>query len=158
MIDEPAAELVGEVLDNPGCDVMQRLAIPMPMLLVAHMLGIPDGDVDDFRRWSAAAVAADVDMSRRGMTSLKSSIGGIRDIYWYFRRQFAVGGLKGSDTVLGKLLSENASGSINDDELFFFAMLLLIAGNETTTNLLGGSSTSSLSIQKNSTRSAPTTP
>jgi cytochrome P450 len=139
LIDGLAVKLVGEVLDNPGCDVMQRLAIPMPMLLIAHMLGIPDGDIDDFRRWSAAAVrAADVDMSRRGMTSLKSSIGGIRDIYRYFRQQFAVGGLKGSDTVLGKLLSENASGSIDDDELFFFAMLLLIAGNETTTNLLGG--------------------
>jgi cytochrome P450 len=139
MIDELAAKLVGEVLDNPGCDMVQRLAIPMPMLLIAHMLGIPNGDVDDFRRWSAAAVrATDVDMSRRGLTSLTVSIGGIRDIYRYFRQQFAVGGLKGSDTVLGKLLSVNASGTIDDDELFFFAMLLLIAGNETTTNLLGG--------------------
>ena len=139
MIDELAAKLVGDVLDNPGCDMVQRLAIPLPMLLIAHMLGIPDGDVDDFRRWSAAAVRmADVDISRRGIAGLTSSIGGIRDIYRYFRQQFAVGGLKGSDTVLGKLLSVNASGSIDDDELFFFAMLLLIAGNETTTNLLGG--------------------
>ncbi len=32
MIDDLAARLVGEVLDNPGCDVVQRLAIPMPML------------------------------------------------------------------------------------------------------------------------------
>ena len=139
MIDELAAKLVGEVLDNPGCDVVQRLAIPMPMLLIAHMLGIPDGDIDDFRRWSTAAVQmAEVDISRRGLTRLTSSIGGIRDIYRYFRQQFAVGGLKGTDTLLGKLLSVNASGSIDDDELFFFAMLLLIAGNETTTNLLGG--------------------
>ena len=92
MIDELAAKLVGEVLDNPGCDIVQRLAIPMPMLLIAHMLGIPDGDVDDFRRWSTAAVQmADVDISRRGLTRLTSSIGGIRDIYRYFRQQFAVG-------------------------------------------------------------------
>jgi cytochrome P450 len=138
MIDELAATLVGDVLDNPGCDIVQRLAVPMPMLLIAHMLGIPDGDVDDFRRWSTAAIRmADVDISRRGLTRLTSSIGGIREIYRYFRQQFAVGGLKGSDTLLGKLLSVNASGSIDDDELFFFAMLLLIAGNETTTNLLG---------------------
>src|ERR1700727_1792877 len=139
MIDELAAKLVGEVLDNPGCDIVQRLATPMPMLLIAHMLGIPDGDIDDFRRWSTAAIQmAEVDISRRGLTRLTSSIGGIRDIYRDFRQQFAAGGLKGTDTLLGKLLSVNASGSIDDDELFYFAMLLLIAGNETTTNLLGG--------------------
>src|SRR5271154_5638207 len=110
----------------------------LAMLLIADMRGIPEGRVDDFRRWPTAAIQmAEVDISRRGLTRLTSSISGIRDIYRYFRQQFAVGGLKGSDTLLGKLLSVNASGSIDDDELFFFAMLLLIAGNETTTNLLG---------------------
>ncbi|MBY6388852.1 cytochrome P450 [Rhodococcus erythropolis] len=139
MIDELAAKLVGEVLDAPGCDVVQRLTIPMPMLLIAHMLGVPDGDLNEFRRWSEATVqATEVELSRRGIMSLTSSITGIRDIHRYFRNQFAVGGLKGSDTILGKLLDENAGGSISDDELFFFAFLLLLAGNETTTNLLGG--------------------
>jgi cytochrome P450 len=56
----------------------------------------------------------------------------------YFLDQFAAGGLKGSDTVLGRLLDGNADGALTDDDLFFFALLLLIAGNETTTNLLGG--------------------
>lgn len=139
MIDALAAKLVGEVLDDPGCDVVQRLTIPMPMLLIAHMLGVPEGDLNDFRRWSEATVqATEVELSRRGITSLASSITGIRDIHRYFRNQFAVGGLKGSDTIIGKLLEQNASGSISDDELFFFAFLLLLAGNETTTNLLGG--------------------
>ena len=138
MIDDLAAKLVGEVLDAPGCDVVQRLTIPMPMLLIAHMLGVPDGDLNDFRRWSEATVqATEVGMSRRGIMSLTSSITGIRDIHRYFRNQFATGGLKGSDTILGKLLEQNVSGSISDDELFFFAFLLLLAGNETTTNLLG---------------------
>jgi cytochrome P450 len=48
------------------------------------------------------------------------------------------GGLKGSDTILGRLLAKNEDGTISEDELFYFAMLLLLAGNETTTNLLGG--------------------
>ena len=46
--------------------------------------------------------------------------------------------MKGSDTILGRLLAENEAGSLPDRELFYFAMLLLLAGNETTTNLLGG--------------------
>ncbi|SIB91272.1 cytochrome P450 family protein [Mycobacteroides abscessus] len=52
--------------------------------------------------------------------------------------QFAGGGLKGSDTVLGWLLANGEEGSLDDNELFHFAVALLLAGNETTTNLLGG--------------------
>jgi cytochrome P450 len=69
---------------------------------------------------------------------LAASVSGSRSIYRYFHRQFRVGGLKGSDTILGRLLAKNEDGAITEDELFYFAMLLLLAGNETTTNLLGG--------------------
>jgi cytochrome P450 len=69
---------------------------------------------------------------------LAASVSGSQSIYRYFYRQFAAGGLKGSDTILGRLLAKNEDGTITEDELFYFAMLLLLAGNETTTNLLGG--------------------
>ena len=139
MIDRLAVELVGDVLDNPGCDAVQRLAVPMPMRLIAHMLGVPDTDVDEFRRWSEAAVqVTDLALTRRGVSKLAASVSGSRSIYRYFYRKFAVGGLKGSDTILGRLLAKNEDGTITEDELFYFANLLLLAGNETTTNLLGG--------------------
>ena len=139
MIDRLAVELVGDVLDNPGCDAVQRLAVPMPMRLIAHMLGVPDTDVDEFRRWSEAAVqVTDLALTRRGVSKLAASVSGSRSIHRYFYRQFAVGGLKGSDTILGRLLAKNEDGTITEDELFYFANLLLLAGNETTTNLLGG--------------------
>ena len=137
-IDQLAAELVGDVLDSPGCDAVQRLAVPMPMRLIAHMLGVPDTDVDAFRRWSEAAVqVTDLALTRRGVSKLAGSVGGSRAIYRYFHRQFRTGGLKGSDTILGRLLARTEEGTVTEDELFYFAMLLLLAGNETTTNLLG---------------------
>lgn len=139
LIDELAARLVDDVLTNPGCDVVERLAVPMPMLLIAHLMGVPDGDIDDFRRWSSDVVkVADTAISPRGMIGFASCMGGLLSIYRYFQNQFAVGGLKGSDTLLGSLLDQNEAGSIDDVELFYVAMLLLLAGNETTTNLLGG--------------------
>lgn len=49
-----------------------------------------------------------------------------------------MGGLKGSGTVLGRLLEHNTDGNLTDDQLFLIAIHLLIAGNETTTNLLAG--------------------
>lgn len=139
IIDRLAAETVNEVLANPGCDVVQRLAIPMPVRLIAQLLGVPDTDVGDFRRWSEASVQiTDLDLTAGGARKLAGALRGSWAMHRYFRGQFAVGGLKGSNTILGRLLAENEAGSLPDQELFYFAMLLLLAGNETTTNLLGG--------------------
>jgi cytochrome P450 len=139
IVDRLAAETVHGVLANPGCDVVQRLAIPMPVRLIAQLLGVPDTDVDDFRRWSEASVQiTDLALTARGARKLAGSLRGSWAMHRYFRQQFAAGGLKGSDTILGRLLAENEAGTLPDRELFYFAMLLLLAGNETTTNLLGG--------------------
>ncbi|ORV40118.1 cytochrome [Mycobacterium conspicuum] len=139
IIDRLAAETVRDVLAHPGCDMVQRLAIPVPVRLIAQLLGIPDTDVDDFRRWSEASVQiTNIDLTASGARRLAAALRGSWAMHRYFTRQFAAGGLKGSDTILGRLLAENEAGSLPDRELFYFAMLLLLAGNETTTNLLGG--------------------
>ena len=88
MIDRLATEMVGEVLDNPGCDVVQRLAVPMPVRLIAHLLGIPDDDVDDFRRWSEASVqVTDLALTPRGVQRLGAALSGSWSMNRYFRQQ-----------------------------------------------------------------------
>lgn len=139
MIEELAHDLVADVLADPGCDVVQRLAIPMSIKMIAHILGVPDGDLDSFRRRSEAAIRImDFAPSLEALTGSIRGAAAVMALRRYFMDQFTSGGLKGSDTVLGRLLDGNADGAMTDDDLFFFALLLLIAGNETTTNLLGG--------------------
>lgn len=139
IIDELATDLVSELLTNPGSDVMARLAIPMPIRLIARILGVPEGDTDDFRRWSEKGVGImDFTPTPGGLVNAAKSAAAMAALRRYFVRQFAVGGLKGSDTVLGRLLEHNTDGSLNDKQLVLIAIHLLIAGNETTTNLLGG--------------------
>ena len=139
MIDELARDLVADVLANPGCDVVQRLAIPMPIRMIAHILGVPGRDVDKFRQWSESAIhildfAPNLEAATRSAKAAASVIALRR----YFMDQLTSGGLKSSNTALGRLVDGNADGAMTDDDLFQFALLLLIAGNETTTNLLGG--------------------
>jgi cytochrome P450 len=139
MIEKLAEELVLEVLTNPGCDVVQQLAIPMPIRLIAHILGVPECDVSDFRRWSESAVGImELTPTLAGLVCAARSMSAMAALQRYFVRQFAVGGLKGSGTVLGRLLEHNTDGSLDDRQLLLIATHLLIAGNETTTNLLGG--------------------
>lgn len=139
MTEKLAVELVSDLLANPGCDVVQQLAIPMPIRLIAQILGVPECDVSDFRRWSENAVGImELTPTPTGLAAAAKSMAAMVALRRYFVRQFAVGGLKGSGTVLGRLLEHNTDGSLTDRQLFLIAMHLLIAGNETTTNLLGG--------------------
>jgi cytochrome P450 len=139
MTEKLAIELVSEVLSNPGCDVVQRLAIPMPIRLIAQILGVPDTDVGDFRRWSERAVGVmELMPTLSGVVDAAKSMSAMVALQHYFTGQFATGGLKGSNTVLGRLIEHNTDGSLDDRQLLLIAIHLLIAGNETTTNLLGG--------------------
>ncbi|MFV8317295.1 cytochrome P450 [Mycobacterium sp. 23] len=139
IIEKLAEELVAGVVNNPGCDVVQQLAIPMPIRLIARILGVPDDDVGDFRRWSERAVGVmDLNSTLSGLIGAARSMTAMAALQRYFVKQFAAGSLKGSDTVLGRLLAHNTDGSLTDRQLLLIAIHLLIAGNETTTNLLGG--------------------
>ena len=66
MTEKLAVELVSDMLTRGECDVVQHLAIPMPIRMIAQILGIPECDVDDFRRWSEDAVRL-MDFTPRGV-------------------------------------------------------------------------------------------
>ena len=139
IIDKLAAELVGDVIANPGCDVVEKLTIPLPIRMIAQILGIPEADRADFRRWSEAAVKVmDLTLTRSGVAGMLASARNMAALRRYFRKQLATGTLKGSGTVLGHLVEHSDDGGVSDSQLCMIAMHLLIAGNETTTNLLGG--------------------
>ncbi|NGX10098.1 cytochrome P450 [Mycobacteroides franklinii] len=137
MVDQLAAELVTDLLNNPGADVVEHLAVPLPMRMIAHILGIPPEDEAFFRQWSKETVrVANVEFSAKGLWQVPGTLNGVRHLHDYFLTQLGQGNLLGSDTVLGKLVADAGEGEISHDELFYFALLLLLAGNETTTNLL----------------------
>ncbi|WP_255485621.1 cytochrome P450 [Mycobacteroides sp. LB1] len=136
-VDRLAAELVTGLLGNPGADVVEHLAVPLPMRMIAHILGIPPEDEAFFRHWSNESVrVANVEFSAKGLRQVPGTLNGVRHLHDYFMTQLGKGNLLGSDTVLGRLVANAGEGEISHDELFYFALLLLLAGNETTTNLL----------------------
>lgn len=147
MVDHLAGELVSDLLANPGSDVVQRLAVPMPVRLIAHILGIPPEDEKFFRYWSNEAVrVANIQLTPRGLWQLLPTLNATRHLHSYFCSRFESGELLMSDTLLGRLVATAGDGEISRDELFYFALLLLLAGNETTTNLL---STMFLTLSEN---------
>jgi cytochrome P450 len=139
IIDDLAVELVDRLITEPGSDAVTQLAIPMPLRVIAAILGIPAADIADFRRWSEDSVRLiDFAPTFKGVLGTARSLRAALALRRYFLDHLASGELKGSDTVLGRLVEHSAEGELSDEQLFYIAILLLIAGNETTTNLLGG--------------------
>jgi cytochrome P450 len=146
-VDRLARELVSELLAHPGSDVVQRLAVPLPVRMIAHILGIPPKDEEFFRYWSNETVrVANIQVTPRGLWEILPSLNGVRHLHSYFCSRIESGELLGHDTLLGRLVTTAGDGEISREELFYFTLLLLLAGNETTTNLL---STMFLTLSEN---------
>ncbi len=137
MVDHLAGKLVAGLMASSPADVVSTLAVPMPMGMIAHNLGIGDEDQAAFRRWSNDTVrVADVNISKSGLRELVPAFMGFRHMHAFFTEKLSKGELLGEDTVLGRLARNTEDGRLSYDEMFFIAVLLLLAGNETTTNML----------------------
>lgn len=138
-VDGLAAELVDDLIANPGEDAVRQLTVPLPLRVIAAIIGVPCRDIGDFRRWSDESTRLiNFTPTVPGLIDTAKSLRAAIALRRYFLRHLAAGELKGSDTVLGRLLAHSTDGALSDEALFQIAILLLIAGNETTTNLLGG--------------------
>lgn len=128
-ITELVHELIDAVEGRGVMDLVAEFAIPLPVIVIAEILGIPVEDREDFKRWSDGVVLGD--------------LVAMRELAAYFRRlieerqgerQDGVGG----DLINSLVAAREADGTVlSEQELVSFCVLLLVAGNETTTNLIG---------------------
>ena len=122
-----------------GGDFYSALAAPLPTLVIAHTMGIPEADYPRFRRWSDHAVEGfGVDVSLRSPGAVARTMGATVRLHHYFLAQRERRRLDPGDDVLSRLAPQaDGAEPLTADEFFWFCLLLLVAGNETTVNLLG---------------------
>lgn len=131
-IEVLAREAVDEMLSDGSTDAVARLASPLPVAVIAHVLGVPADDLPDFRRWSDRIVEGFGAEPRPGaLASNARVLAATVALRGYLSKQVRE---RSGDDLLSKLA---AIPELTDDELFWFGLMLLVAGNETTTNLLG---------------------
>lgn len=105
VIGKLATELVDDVLADPGCDVVTQLAIPVPLRLIAGILGIPGipgTDIADFRPGrSAACNSSTSPPPPNGLLRVAKATTAVIALRRYFLQQLDSGHLKDSGTLLG---------------------------------------------------------
>lgn len=128
-------ELLDHIIATGEMDMVRDLAYPLPVTVIAELLGIPAELREDFKRWSDAIVAGDEGTSEEERKALFQEIQGM---YGYFTQVLEERRQHPQNDLVSALLAAEVDGQrLSNMELLGFCGLLLVAGNETTTNLLG---------------------
>lgn len=149
MLAERAGRYADEAIDalegRSSADFVSDLAVPVPMRIIADMLGVADGDLARFREWTDATISGtdtsgEVDSAGRAA----SLIGELRD---YVAEKVAERRAEPQDDILSLIVAASddglleevpegmdASAGFDADEITDMALFLLMAGNETTRN------------------------
>jgi cytochrome P450 len=127
--------LLDLVAANGEMDAIRDLAYPLPVTVIAELLGIPVELREDFKRWSDALVAGDERTTQEEQYALRQEVAGL---FGYFSQVLAERRAHPQADLVSALLTAEVDGEhLSDLELLGFCGLLLVAGNETTTNLIG---------------------
>lgn len=130
-IERRVAALVDRLPAGEPVDVLPALAVPLPIGVIADVLGVPDADQDRVFEWSEAVIPGSTDWPAEKRARLMAEMTASLMAATEARRE------QPADDVLSALALADVDGDqLTTDELAMFLVQLLVAGNETTRNLL----------------------
>jgi cytochrome P450 len=128
-----ADELLDQIAAQGTADLVESYAFPLPIIVIAELLGIPAADRDKFRTWSDAVVTPALTPAAQAkfMTHLQAFVAYLRQLFEQRRQD------PQPDLISALLQAEEAGDRLSEEELFSMVILLIIAGHETTISLIG---------------------
>ena len=128
--------LLDAAADPNGFDLMETLANPLPVMVIADMLGVPVEDRAQFREWSnRRARILEPTVGRREFRIAEEASKSLDE---YFLSIIKARRIVPRDDIISALIQvEEAGDRLTEGEMLGLLRLLLVAGNETTTNLIG---------------------
>jgi cytochrome P450 len=135
-IETIVAELIAAVHRDGRADVMSDFATPLPVAVIAELMGIPATDLDRFKDWSDK-IAVVLDGSIRG-AGLPAAAQAGAELADYLRDIVRKRRVSPREDLLTRLVqARERDDALTEEELIATAILILLAGHETTTNLIG---------------------
>jgi cytochrome P450 family 142 subfamily A polypeptide 1 len=126
-----------------GCDFVADLAVPLPLLVIAEMIGIREEDRARFHEWSDTMILAAGQQNNPAVLNRATQAYG--EFAAYLQDIFADRKQHPREDLVSILVAAQVDGTlaadsenISADELLMFMTLLLVAGNETTRNAMSG--------------------
>ncbi|PYE49965.1 cytochrome P450 family protein [Deinococcus yavapaiensis] len=132
-----ASTLLDRVASSGRLEFMDDFATPLPVVVIAQLLGVPPEDHDAFRAWSTDFVDgsdfanATPEHAARAQAAIPALAGFLSELVAKRRANPA------DDLISHLIAAEDEGGRLQPGELISNLVLLVIAGHETTVNLLG---------------------
>ncbi len=131
-----ADDLLGQIDDPSGFDLMEAIAAPLPVIVIAELLGVPVEDRPQFQIWSrhrARGLEPNITADERRLVGEAG-----KELDEYFLGIIDRRRREPQDDLISALVAAEESGDkLSQAELLAMLRLLLVAGNETTTKLIG---------------------
>ncbi|MEU2790337.1 cytochrome P450 [Streptomyces sp. NPDC007100] len=132
-VEDLADRLVAGLVADGGGDLVARVAEPLPVAVIAELLGIPEGDRRLLRPWSAA-ICGMYELNPPAGTA-RRAVDASREFSAYLRRLIAARrAAPGDDLVSGLIAAYDDGESLGEQEMISTCVLLLNAGHEATVN------------------------
>jgi cytochrome P450 len=132
MVRAAIKDLLDDAEAKGRMDVMQDFATPLPVLVIARMLGLPEQD----RRFIRELAQKLLFIGRGDLNRMRPLTDGIKGLVDYLSPLIKERLAHPGDDLLSVLASGEARGAFSRDEVIANAVLLLLAGHETTINLI----------------------
>jgi cytochrome P450 len=118
-------------------DVVDRLAVPLPVEMICHILGIDEPHFDEVKRWSDAfaTAAGDIHGSSEGPELMLRTI---KEFSTYFVPLIEARKEEPKEDLVSVMVRAIDNESMTTVETLMMATTIMVAGNETSTNLIGG--------------------
>jgi cytochrome P450 len=125
--------LINDVIEKGECDFVDDIAVELPLIVIADMLGVPQDDRRQLFEWtntlSRAAATGDPQLGMGALVEIGGYMNGIT----------AARKANPGDDIVSRLISAEVDGeSLSETEVTFFFALLMFAGNDTTRNTTSG--------------------
>ena len=135
-IQRMVEELLDDLEGKDRIDLIESFAFPLPVTVIAEMLGVPPEDMDRFKDWSNdASLTVEPSLTDEQIRRMRKAS---EELFEYFEGIMEQRRRQPRDDMITALMNAEEEGDrLTHEELLTTLVLLLVAGNETTRNLIG---------------------
>ncbi|MGC2654325.1 MAG: cytochrome P450 [Mycobacterium sp.] len=136
-IEEIVDRCLAGIEDQPTFDVVQRLAVPLPVEMICHILGIDGSQYTQVKRWSDAFAAAAGVVFTSPAERNELMLATVKEFSTYFVPLIEARRAEPKSDLVSAMVAAIDNESLSTVETLMVAITIMVAGNETSTNLIG---------------------
>lgn len=140
-------EITGKLLDamagKPRIDLVEELAYPLPVIVIAELMGIPTDDLEMFKKQAYIVIeqlngVAFLNENAEAQENINAAVDQFRPLVEYMHDQLAERRRAPREDLMSHLARAEVEGQrLTDNEIVTIANIMLVAGHITTTMMIG---------------------